>query len=167
MATIHTAGRVIEGSGGGWGKFPDVFDPSFKATLLVFCEEVQSALTSVELEARHLNEWILREQASFAFTSTYTRTRATHPDDPSQYGKAEGAIDHAAERGRVTVELDLGLPELGDPITLRWDADELEAELGGDARRMARDRARRKATPPRPTRPRRTSVAGMSFLAPW
>jgi hypothetical protein len=34
VATIHNAGRVIEGTSGGWGKFPDVFDPSFKATLL-------------------------------------------------------------------------------------------------------------------------------------
>ena len=34
MATIHDDSRVIEGSSGGWGKFPDVFDPSFKATLL-------------------------------------------------------------------------------------------------------------------------------------
>jgi hypothetical protein len=34
VATIHNASRVIEGTSGGWGKFPDVFDPSFKATLL-------------------------------------------------------------------------------------------------------------------------------------
>lgn len=34
VATIHDDGRVIEGTSGGWGKFPDVFDPSFKATLL-------------------------------------------------------------------------------------------------------------------------------------
>lgn len=34
VATIHGAGRPIEGTSGGWGKFPDVFDPSFKANLL-------------------------------------------------------------------------------------------------------------------------------------
>ena len=34
VATIHDDGRVIEAASGGWGKFPDVFDPSFKATLL-------------------------------------------------------------------------------------------------------------------------------------
>lgn len=34
VATIHNSSRVIEGTSGGWGKFPDVFDPSFKATLL-------------------------------------------------------------------------------------------------------------------------------------
>jgi len=34
VATIHDDSRVIEDAGGGWGKFPDVFDPSFKATLL-------------------------------------------------------------------------------------------------------------------------------------
>lgn len=38
VATIHDDGRVIEGThesvAGGWGKFPDVFDPSFKAILL-------------------------------------------------------------------------------------------------------------------------------------
>ena len=34
VATIHDDGRVIEAAGGGWGKFPDVFDPSFQATLL-------------------------------------------------------------------------------------------------------------------------------------
>ena len=38
VATIHDDSRVIEGSSGGWGKFPDVFDPSFKATLI---KEVQ------------------------------------------------------------------------------------------------------------------------------
>ncbi len=34
VATIHDDSRVIEGTSGGWGKFPDVFDSSFKATLL-------------------------------------------------------------------------------------------------------------------------------------
>ena len=34
VATIHEGGRVIEAASGGWGTFPDVFDPSFKATLV-------------------------------------------------------------------------------------------------------------------------------------
>jgi hypothetical protein len=34
VATIHNDSRVIEATSGGWGKFPDVFDPSFKATLV-------------------------------------------------------------------------------------------------------------------------------------
>jgi len=34
VATIHDDSRVIEAASGGWGKFPDVFDPGFKATLL-------------------------------------------------------------------------------------------------------------------------------------
>ena len=34
VATIHDDSRVIEASSGYWGKFPDVFDPSFKAVLL-------------------------------------------------------------------------------------------------------------------------------------
>lgn len=34
VATIHDDSRVIEAAGGGWGKFPDVFDRSFQATLL-------------------------------------------------------------------------------------------------------------------------------------
>ncbi len=34
VATIHDDSRVIEATSGGWGKFPDVFDPSFKAVLL-------------------------------------------------------------------------------------------------------------------------------------
>lgn len=34
VATIHDDSRVIEAASGGWGPFPDVFDPSFKATLL-------------------------------------------------------------------------------------------------------------------------------------
>jgi len=34
VATIHDDSRVIEGTSGGWGKFPDVFDPTFKATLV-------------------------------------------------------------------------------------------------------------------------------------
>ena len=34
VATIHDDSRVIEAASGGWGNFPDVFDPSFKATLM-------------------------------------------------------------------------------------------------------------------------------------
>ena len=34
VATIHDDSRVIAAASGGWGKFPDVFDPSFKATLM-------------------------------------------------------------------------------------------------------------------------------------
>jgi hypothetical protein len=34
VATIHDDSRVIEGTSGYWGKFPDVFDLSFKATLV-------------------------------------------------------------------------------------------------------------------------------------
>jgi hypothetical protein len=34
VATIHDDSRVIEGTSGGWGKFPDVFAPSFKAVLV-------------------------------------------------------------------------------------------------------------------------------------
>jgi hypothetical protein len=33
VATIHEDSRVIPAASGGWGRFPDVFDPSFKATL--------------------------------------------------------------------------------------------------------------------------------------
>ena len=33
VATIHDDGRVIEAASGGWGPFPDVFDPSFKQIL--------------------------------------------------------------------------------------------------------------------------------------
>jgi hypothetical protein len=34
VATIHDDSRVIEATSGGWGKFPDVFDSSFKAVLV-------------------------------------------------------------------------------------------------------------------------------------
>jgi hypothetical protein len=80
----------------------------------------------------------LREQATFSYTATYTRTRSDQPNDPLQYGETEGALDHAAKRGRMTLQFDLGLPELDDPITLRWNTAELEAEFGGHVRRMAR-----------------------------
>ncbi|QNN24957.1 hypothetical protein HED60_22655 [Planctomycetales bacterium ZRK34] len=33
VATIHGDSRAIEAASGGWGNFPDVFDPGFKATL--------------------------------------------------------------------------------------------------------------------------------------
>jgi hypothetical protein len=85
----------------------------------------------------------LREQATFSYTATYTRTRSDQPNDPLRYGETEGALDHAAKRGRMTLQFDLGLPELDDPITLRWNTAELEAELGGHVRRMARGQARR------------------------
>jgi LppX_LprAFG lipoprotein len=84
----------------------------------------------------------LREQASFGFESTYTRTRADEPDEPAQYGEADGALDLAAKRGRMTIDLDLGLAELDDPIPLRWNASELEVEFGGETRRLSRDEAR-------------------------
>jgi len=34
VATIHDDSRVIKAASGGWGPFPDVFDPGFKATLI-------------------------------------------------------------------------------------------------------------------------------------
>jgi hypothetical protein len=33
VVTVHAAGRPLEGSTGYWGKFPDVFDPEFRANL--------------------------------------------------------------------------------------------------------------------------------------
>jgi hypothetical protein len=33
VATVHSGGRRLEGSKGYWGKFPDVFDPSFTAAV--------------------------------------------------------------------------------------------------------------------------------------
>jgi hypothetical protein len=32
-ATLHNSGRVIDGSAGYWGKFPDVYDPSFRQSI--------------------------------------------------------------------------------------------------------------------------------------
>jgi len=39
VATIHDDSRVIEATSGGWGKFPDPFDPSFRATLIKEVEQ--------------------------------------------------------------------------------------------------------------------------------
>ena len=55
-----------------------------------------------------------------------------------------GAVDLEQGRGRAEVELDLGLPDSGsepsldDPVTLRWDRSRFEAEIGGEARQLAR-----------------------------
>lgn len=90
----------------------------------------------------------LREESTFSFESEHVRTRADRPGEPETYAEVDGAIDLARGRGRATVDLDLGLPStesepgLDDPIALRWDRATLEAEIGGEARRLARAQAR-------------------------
>ena len=89
----------------------------------------------------------LREESTFRFTLSYTRTRADQPDDPERYAEGEGALDLGTGRGRMTFELDLGLPggerpEVEQPFELRWSRERLHATWRGKAGSTSRSRAR-------------------------
>ena len=88
-----------------------------------------------------------REHGTLTFSFEYVRTRADRPDDPERYGSGEGALDLSERRGRLRLELELGLQsdaarELEQPFELRWDEEWVEAELQGKSRKIARERAR-------------------------
>jgi hypothetical protein len=89
----------------------------------------------------------LREESSFRFTLSYTRTRADRPDDAERYAEGEGALDLATGRGRMTFELDLGLPgdespDVEEPFELRWSRERLHVTWQGKSDSSSRSRAR-------------------------
>lgn len=110
-------------------------------------DEAASNESPTELLAQAADD--LRAQGSFSFEADYVRVRADRPDDAETFAEIEGAVELDQGRGRATVRLDLGLPSSGsepgldDPIDLRWSRMSLEAEVGGEAQRLPRVRARR------------------------
>lgn len=86
----------------------------------------------------------LREEGTFGFSFHYTRTRADRPDDPERYLEGDGAVDLGAGAGRMTIELDFGLPEepFESPIELRWTPAKMSVVGDGQDYEMGRERAR-------------------------
>jgi hypothetical protein len=86
----------------------------------------------------------LEAAGTFAFEATYVRTRADALDQPEEYGSSEGAVDLDEDAGRMHLRL-IDIADLRDPIELRWDAEALFANIGGEARSVTRADAREDA----------------------
>jgi hypothetical protein len=89
----------------------------------------------------------LREQGTFSFEASFTRVKATAPDDVEEYATSKGALDLRAGAGRAELELANIFPEgienpLGDePVRYRWSGASLTITLSGQTRTISRARA--------------------------
>jgi hypothetical protein len=89
----------------------------------------------------------LREQGTFTFEASFTRVKATAPDDVEEYATAKGALDLRAGAGRAELDLESIVPEgienpLGDePVLYRWRGASLTITLAGQTRTVSRARA--------------------------
>jgi hypothetical protein len=89
----------------------------------------------------------LRQQGTFTFEASFTRVKATAPDDVEEYATAEGAIDLREGAGRAQLALANIFPEgvenpLGDePVRYRWSDASLTITLSGQTRTISRARA--------------------------
>lgn len=89
----------------------------------------------------------LREAGTFTFEASFTRVKATTPDDVEEYATAHGALDATAGEG--TAELDLAplfpgqqQSPLGGPVELRWTPTTLTVVLDSETQTVDRARAR-------------------------
>jgi hypothetical protein len=88
----------------------------------------------------------LRDQGTFTFEASFTRVKATTPDDVEEYATARGALDLAADEGRA--ELDLAPLFPGneqsplDDLKVDWTAKSLTTVLDEKSRTVDRARAR-------------------------
>ena len=89
----------------------------------------------------------MRERGTFTFEASFTRVKATAPDDAEEYATSKGALDLTADAGRI--ELDLGqlFPGQQDapfdkPAKLRWTGTSLTVELDNQTQTVSRARAR-------------------------
>jgi hypothetical protein len=76
----------------------------------------------------------LRARDTFTFEASFTRVKATAPDDVEEYATAEGALYLAHDEGGAVLELAPLFPgqeesPLGEPVQLRWTAEALTVVL--------------------------------------
>ena len=90
----------------------------------------------------------LREEGTFRFKASFTRTKETAPDDVEEYATSEGAVDLGPGRSRASFELAPLFPgrendpPLDEPVELRWDDETLTVIVQGRSRELTRKRAR-------------------------
>ena len=90
----------------------------------------------------------LREEGTFRFAASFTRTKETAPDNVEEYATAEGAVDLGPGRSRASFELAPLFPgrendaPLDEPFELRWDDERLTVVIRGRSQEFARKRAR-------------------------
>ncbi len=90
----------------------------------------------------------LREEGTFRFEASFTRTKETAPDDVEEYATSEGAVDLGPGRSRASFELAPLFPgrendpPLDEPVELRWDDETLIVIVQGRSRELTRKRAR-------------------------
>jgi hypothetical protein len=90
----------------------------------------------------------LREEGTFRFEASFTRTKETAPDDAEEYATSEGAVDLGPGRSRASFELAPLFPgrentaPLDQPIELRWDDKTLTVIARGRSSELTRKRAR-------------------------
>jgi hypothetical protein len=88
----------------------------------------------------------LREEGTFTFEASFTRVKATRPDDVEEYATAHGALDLAADEGRA--ELDLAPLFPGeeqsplDHLQVRWAGTSLTTVIDEKSQTVDRARAR-------------------------
>ena len=90
----------------------------------------------------------LREEGTFRFEASFTRTKETAPDDAEEYATSEGAVDLGPGRSRASFELAPLFPgrendpPLDQPIELRWDDKTLTVIARGRSSELTRKHAR-------------------------
>ena len=90
----------------------------------------------------------LREEGTFRFKASFTRTKETTPDDVEEYATSEGAVDLGPGRSRASFELAPLFPgrendpPLDEPVELRWDDETLVVVVRGRSQEIAREQAR-------------------------
>jgi hypothetical protein len=89
----------------------------------------------------------LREQGTFTFEASFTRVKATAPNDVEEYATSNGALDLGAGAGRVELDLEPLFPEqqgapFDEPAKLHWAGTSLTVELGHQTQTVSRARAR-------------------------
>ena len=90
----------------------------------------------------------LREEGTFRFKASFTRTKETAPDDVEEYATSEGAVDLGPGRSRASFELAplfpgrKNEPPLDEPVELRWDDETLTVIVRGRSQELTRKRAR-------------------------
>ena len=88
----------------------------------------------------------LRAQGTFSFEASFTRVKATTPDDVEEYASANGALDLAAGTGRAELELKPLFPgqeeaPFDQPAKLRWTGKSLAVVLEGRTQTASRAHA--------------------------
>ena len=90
----------------------------------------------------------LREEGTFRFDASFTRTKETAPDDVEEYATAEGAVDLGPGGSRASFALAPLFPgrenaePLDEPVELQWDDEQLTVVLRDRSQQVDRARAR-------------------------